>query len=268
MISKINSKIIETVSENGWGDIFQSFFDTSDGKRLLLFLKELLLDKDRVVYPSLDNVFKIFKDLHIDDVRVIILGQDPYHGQNQATGYAFAVNNFTIRPPSLRNIFKSIKIDTGEEIDQRNSDLTGWVSQGIMLLNSILTVERGCPLSHQGKGWEQFTSHVISSILKKKHNTVVMLWGKTSNDVLAGTENLSIKHLILESDHPSYANLRDNFFKCQHFSKCNKYLKETSGKEINWGYVSVNGFEKPSIFEYFESHQENKNVTQTEDQAG
>ena len=178
------------------------------------------------------KIFRAFNECPLDDVKVVIIGQDPYHGPKQAHGYCFSVSNSISHPPSLINIFKEIETDLGLEYP-KSGDLTPWARQGVFLLNATLTVEANKAGSHQKIGWETFTDSVIRIISEKKENIVFMLWGSYAKQ----KTNLidSLKHCVLKSGHPSPLSANRGFwFGNKHFSKCNSYLKEVGKNEINW----------------------------------
>lgn len=182
------------------------------------------------VYPPAKNVFRAFDLCPLDKVKVVIVGQDPYHGERQANGLSFAVNDGITLPPSLKNIYKEIQSDLGIT-PLSSGDLSRWASQGVLMLNSVLTVSAGNPASHKDKGWEKFTDAVIKTLNENRKNIVYLLWGKyaqTKGEVINREKNL-----VLTSGHPSpySAHL---FFGNNHFSKCNKYLNEHGIKIIDW----------------------------------
>ncbi|HEY1041608.1 MAG TPA: uracil-DNA glycosylase [Candidatus Paceibacterota bacterium] len=184
------------------------------------------------VYPLPADIFKAFWLTPFSQVKVVILGQDPYHGAGQAHGLSFSVPNGVRVPPSLQNIYKEIEDDLGIKKDFTNGNLEGWAQQGVFLLNAILSVVASTPASHQGKGWEQFTDEVITRVSEHHEHVVFMLWGSfaKSKKVLIDTG----KHLVLEAAHPSPFSAHSGFFGCKHFSKCNEYLKKWGKKEIHW----------------------------------
>jgi uracil-DNA glycosylase len=213
--------------------IWNNFLENEHEKEYMLSLRCRLnedIKKEKIIYPKKSNIFKAFELTSPNKAKVIILGQDPYHGFNQANGLSFSVPNKTNIPPSLRNIFKEIKNDLGID-NKKKGDLSSWAKQGVLLLNTNLTVEEKKPGSHSNLGWELFTDKVISGLSKKK-GRVFMLWGRMA----AKKANLidSSKNLILISPHPSPLSAYRGFFGCKHFSQCNNYLKQNSKKEINW----------------------------------
>ncbi len=200
-------------------------------KKYFIELNSFLKSVESTIYPRENDIFRVFNLCHMDDVKVIILGQDPYHQPNQANGLAFSVNKDTSHPRSLRNIFKEVSRDCNCPYPQIG-DLTSWAKQGVFLLNTILTVSEGSPSSHKNKGWEKFTDRVIQLLDNKKTNLVFMLWGK-----YAQTKTHLVtkdKHLILTASHPSPFSARISFNGCSHFSKANYYLKKNNITPINW----------------------------------
>lgn len=187
--------------------------------------------KNRKVFPPKDRVFAALRYCPLDKIKVVILGQDPYHGDGQAHGLSFSVPDGEKIPPSLRNIYKEIQNDIGKEIPT-SGNLEHWAEQGVFLLNATLTVEEGQAGFHQGWGWETFTDNVIKIISDQKENVVFLLWGKFAQN----KSNLidESKHLILKTTHPSPLSAHRGFLGCRHFSKTNKYLKENSIQEIVW----------------------------------
>lgn len=182
------------------------------------------------VFPPAKNIFQAFNLCPFDKVKVVIVGQDPYHGVGQANGLSFAVNDGIPLPPSLKNIFKEIENDLGiKTLD--SGDLSRWAKQGVLMLNSVLTVIAHKPASHAGIGWEDFTDSVIQTLNNKRENIVYMLWGKYAQE--KGAVINKNKNLVLTSAHPSPFSAT-NFFGNHHFSKCNQYLKEHNLEPIDW----------------------------------
>jgi uracil-DNA glycosylase len=184
-----------------------------------------------VVYPAPKNVFNAFSLCPFDQVKVVILGQDPYHGAGQAHGLSFSVPDGVKTPPSLQNIYKEIKSDLGNEVPA-SGNLERWAKQGVLLLNATLTVEQSKPGSHQGLGWETFTDAVIKTISDQKEHVIFLLWGNFARSKAALIDRS--KHLVLEAPHPSPFSAHSGFFGCKHFSKTNKYLTEHDLLEISW----------------------------------
>ncbi|MCE3258394.1 MAG: uracil-DNA glycosylase [Bacteroidetes bacterium] len=195
-------------------------------------LKEFLVEekKNCVIYPPGKLIFSAFNFTPFDQIKVVIIGQDPYHGPGQANGFCFSVNDGVRFPPSLHNIFKELKSDCGCEIPL-TGNLEPWAKQGVFLLNATLTVRQNTAGSHQNKGWEQFTDAVIRLISERREHVVFMLWGNYAKAKSALID--SSKHLILEAAHPSPL-ARGAFFGCKHFSKANNYLKGLGKQEIHW----------------------------------
>ena len=187
--------------------------------------------KTKTIYPKKTEVFNAFKYTDYKDVKVVILGQDPYHGPNQAEGLSFSVSNEVIKPPSLKNIFKELESDLKIPFPEHNS-LKPWAKEGVLLLNAVLTVEEHKPASHSNKGWETFTDEIIKIINKKDEPVVFILWGNYAREKKKYITNPI--HYIIESPHPSPFSARNGFFGSNPFSKTNDFLKRQGIKEINW----------------------------------
>jgi uracil-DNA glycosylase len=197
-------------------------------------LREFLLQRKSagaVIYPPGPLIFNALNTTPFDKVRVVILGQDPYHGPGQAHGLCFSVQDGVATPPSLSNIYKEIQSDMGGDMP-KNGVLDSWARQGVLLLNSVLTVERGMAGAHQGKGWEQFTDKVINELNEGKDGLVFMLWG--SYAMKKGGQIDRDRHLVLSAPHPSPLSAYRGFFGCKHFSKTNKYLLNMGQPPISW----------------------------------
>lgn len=188
--------------------------------------------KSKEIYPTKENIFASMNSLKVENVKVVILGQDPYHGEGEAHGLAFSVNSWVKVPPSLKNIYKEIKRDLDIDIDKTCGYLEKWSTEGVLLLNSVLTVEKDNPGSHRKKGWEIFTDKVIENINEKDEPVVFMLWGNYAKEKEKLITNP--KHLILKSTHPSPFSFRNGFDGCSHFSIANKFLKENGRGQIDW----------------------------------
>lgn len=192
------------------------------------------------VYPPPAHIFRAFDLCPFEKVKVVILGQDPYHGRGQANGLCFAVGDGVALPPSLQNIFKEIESDLGvqaksEEVlspVRRSGDLSRWATQGVLLLNATLTVRAGAAGSHQGKGWEEFTDAAVRALSEEREHLVFMLWGNYAKQ--KGAQIDRAKHLVLEAAHPSPFSAASGFFGCKHFSKANDYLKAHGETPIEW----------------------------------
>lgn len=186
---------------------------------------------NNLVFPEQKSIFKAFELCAFENIKVVILGQDPYHGVGQANGLAFSVNEGIKIPPSLKNIYKEIKSDL--LIDEaQHGDLSSWAAQGVLLLNAVLTVQEGAPGSHQHKGWERFTDSVISKINDEKSGVVFLLWGNYAKSK-QGLIN-EHKHYVLTAPHPSPLSAYQGFLGCKHFSKCNNYLQLQGKSPIDW----------------------------------
>ena len=187
--------------------------------------------KKKIIHPSSKDIFRAFELTSFKNVRIIILGQDPYHGPNQANGLAFSVNSEVRFPPSLLNIFKEYSTDLNLPIPT-DGNLSTWAERGVLLLNSILTVESGSPGSHKDFGWEEFTNQIIKALSDKKSNLVFILWGSyaQSKKILID----SSKHLIIAAPHPSPLSAHRGFFGSKPFSKTNDYLRKNKSEEIDW----------------------------------
>ena len=212
-----------------WFKELKTEFKKSYMKDLRSFLAKEKL-KNRVVCPESGKIFYSLMLTPLESTKVVIIGQDPYHGEGQAQGLAFSVEPDRAIPPSLVNIFKEIKSDMNIELPI-HGDLSNWSRQGVLLLNSVLTVEKGNPASHAGRGWEVFTDKIIE-ILNKRDGLVFLRWGAQ-----AQKKGLTIdrrRHLVLEAPHPSPLSAHRGFFGCKHFSKTNKFLRERRDLEIQW----------------------------------
>ena len=214
---------------NKWDYYLKQEFDKDYFKELLSFVKKEYHEK--TIYPKQNEVFNAFRYTDFDNVKVVILGQDPYHGPNQAEGLSFSVSNEVLKPPSLQNIFKELASDLKIPFPEHNS-LKPWAKQGVLLLNAVLTVEEHKPTSHKDKGWEQFTDAVIQILNKKEEPIVFILWGSYARSKKIYITNP--KHLIIESAHPSPFSARNGFFGSKPFSRTNDFLRKNHRKEIDW----------------------------------
>lgn len=215
--------------EESWKKVLSEETEKPYFKTLSTFVKREYLSG--VVYPSPKDMFRAFDCCPFDTVKVVILGQDPYHGVGQANGLAFAVHTGTPLPPSLKNIFKEIESDMGIT-PLPNGDLFRWAEQGVLLLNATLTVRAGSPGSHQNVGWEEFTDKAVQELSEKREGLVFMLWGNYARE--KGKVIDRAKHLVLEAPHPSPFSAHTGFLGCKHFSQANEYLKKHNQKEIDW----------------------------------
>lgn len=233
----MNSKFKRTIKlEKSWLKELGPEFELSYMQELKLFLQSEK-KRGKKIFPKGEDMFKALNLTPLDKVKVVILGQDPYHGAGQAHGLCFSVPEGVRIPPSLQNIFKELQSDLGLSIPS-NGCLESWAEQGVLLLNSILSVEKGLANSHSSKGWELFTDSVISMVNEKK-SIVFMLWGGYAAQ--KGKSIDSTRHLVLKSVHPSPLSAHRGFFGNRHFSKCNQFLESKSIRPIDWKvYKSVN----------------------------
>ena len=210
------------------------------GQPYMQSLREFLVQekqKRKVIYPKGQEYFAALNTTPLDKVKVVILGQDPYHGPGQAHGLCFSVRDDAQPPPSLLNIFKEITVDLGlAEKSFTTGNLTAWARQGVLLLNSVLSVECHKAASHQGKGWEVFTDAVIRILSEKQESCVFLLWGSYAQRKGAVIDTK--KHLVLKSPHPSPLAAHRGFFGCKHFSRCNEYLVEKGQTPIEWAIAT------------------------------
>ncbi len=215
---------------NDWQTILQSELDKKYFKNLLIYLTKEY--ENSTCYPKKNQIFEAFNACAFANLKLVIIGQDPYHGKGQANGLCFSVNNQAVHPPSLKNIFKELKEDIGKEIP-KSGDLISWSKQGILLLNATLTVRESEAGSHQKQGWEQFTDAVIQLISAKKEHVIFLLWGGFAKK--KGKNIDKNKHYVLESGHPSPLSANRGFwFGNKHFSKSNTILKQLNLSEIKW----------------------------------
>ena len=214
---------------NKWDEILKEEYKKDYFTNLINFIKKEY--KEKTIYPKQNEVFNAFRYTDFDDIKVVILGQDPYHGPNQAEGLSFSVSNEVLKPPSLQNIFKELESDLGIQFPEENS-LKPWAKQGVLLLNAVLTVEEHKPTSHKDKGWEQFTDDVIKIIKQREKPVVFILWGAYARAKKSLITNP--KHYVIESAHPSPFSARNGFFGSKPFSKTNEFLRKNNIKEIDW----------------------------------
>lgn len=213
-----------------WKHALQSEFEKPYFHNLSQFVKNEIL-AGKTIYPHPRNIFAAMDMTPFEKVRVVILGQDPYHGPGQAHGLAFSVQEWVRNPPSLMNIFKEIQSDIGSPTP-RNGDLSRWAEQWVLLLNTTLTVEAGNPMSHAGKWWEDFTDAVIKTLSDKRDFLIFLLWWSHAQKKISLINTK--KHTILEAPHPSPLSAHRGFLGCGHFSKTNALLKEHRMSEIEW----------------------------------
>lgn len=213
-----------------WEEVLHNYFLTPDFIALADFVRQEYVSKK--VYPKPEDLFSAFDLTPFSKVKVVILGQDPYHNPGQAHGLCFSVPEGVLPPPSLQNIYKEIEIDCKIKKDKKSGDLSNWSRQGVFLLNAILSVVASKPTSHRQIGWEKFTDYVISILSEKKEHLVFILWGNYARSKKTLIDEN--KHLILEAAHPSPLSAYNGFFGCRHFSLCNWQLKKWHETPINW----------------------------------
>ena len=218
---------------NDWDILLKDEFS----KDYYLALREFLKSEyfSRHVYPPMNDIYNALRYTSYENTRVVILGQDPYHGYGQAHGLCFSVKEGTPPPPSLKNIFKELKDELGIP-EPRTGELIGWAKQGVLLLNTTLTVREGSPQSHKGKGWEILTDRIIEIINEKQRPVVFILWGSNARAKKALITNKN--HLILECAHPSPLSAYNGFFGCGHFVKANAFLEAMGEKTISWEMIN------------------------------
>jgi uracil-DNA glycosylase len=213
-----------------WHPQVNNLLQSKSGENLKAFLQQEKQAR-KIIFPHSNNWFKAFELTPFNDVKVVILGQDPYHNDGQAHGLSFSVPDGVTIPPSLRNIYIELQSDLGV-VPNTSGNLEHWAKQGVLLLNSVLTVEKNSPGSHAQSGWVDFTDRVIDIINAKKQNVVFLLWGAYAYKKAVLIDNN--KHLVLTATHPSPFSAHKGFFGCKHFSKANKHLKMHELKQINW----------------------------------
>ncbi|MEQ2528767.1 uracil-DNA glycosylase [Bacillaceae bacterium CLA-AA-H227] len=215
--------------QNDWHGQIGAEFEKPYFQELTSFLEEEY--KHEVIYPERDDIFNALTYTAYNDVKVVMLGQDPYHGPNQAHGLSFSVKKGVPLPPSLKNIFKELEADIGCTVPA-HGDLTQWAKQGVLLLNTVLTVRQSAAHSHKGKGWEIFTDRVIESLNERETPVIFVLWGLPAQKKKKLIDES--KHFIIESVHPSPLSVYRGFFGSKPFSKINQYLRELKREEIDW----------------------------------
>ncbi len=221
--------------EPGWKAALEDEFE----KPYMLQLREWLRAQKsvgKVIYPHSSHWFNAFAHTPLEQVRVVILGQDPYHGPGQAHGLSFSVPAGVARPPSLVNMYKEIERDLGISMPD-HGNLTGWAEQGVLLLNSVLTVEHALAASHRGRGWEEFTDLVVSAVNQQRDGVVFLLWGAYAQRKGAVID--VTRHLVLSAPHPSPLSAHRGFNGCGHFSAVNRYLEERGDQPIDWADLPV-----------------------------
>ncbi|QTV05330.1 uracil-DNA glycosylase [Faecalibacter bovis] len=215
--------------EQSWNDVLEDEFSKDYFLKLIKFVENEFQSK--TIYPPFNHIFSAFDYTPFNEVKVVILGQDPYHGPNQANGLSFSVNNGVKFPPSLQNIYKELQNDLGFSIPT-SGDLSNWAKQGVLMLNSILTVEASNAGSHQKKGWEIFTDAVIEKLANEKEGIVFILWGSYAQK--KGAKIDRNKHCVIESAHPSPLSVYRGFWDSKPFSKTNAYLESIGKQKIDW----------------------------------
>jgi uracil-DNA glycosylase len=216
--------------QSSWKEVLQPAFDRPSFHNVALHLKTERAG-GKVIYPPGSLLFNAFNKTPFEEVKVVILGQDPYHGPGQAMGLSFSVPRGINPPPSLGNIFKELKKDIGMPIPG-HGDLTQWAEQGVLLLNAALTVRANEPNSHAGIGWHDFTDTVIQTLSDKRDGLVFMLWGRFAQDKTPLIDET--KHLVLKAAHPSPFSAEKGFFGCRHFSRANQYLMQQRKQPVDW----------------------------------
>lgn len=214
---------------NKWDEILKEEYQKEYFKKIVTYINKAY--KERQIFPPKSYILRALSLTDYDDVKVVILGQDPYHGLGEANGLAFAVNNGITLPPSLKNIYKELNSDLGLPI-AKSGDLTCWAREGVLLLNSVLTVEKDKPASHKNLGWETFTDTIISKVNEKDTPVVFILWGNFAKSKKRLITNP--KHLVIESSHPSPFSCNYGFFGSKPFSRTNSFLKTNNLKEIDF----------------------------------
>ncbi len=214
---------------NDWDAILADEWEKPYYKRLRQFLKQEY--STQRIYPHMNDIFNALKYTSFKDTKVVIIGQDPYHGYGQAHGLCFSVKQGVTPPPSLKNIFKELSTDVGKA-EPSSGELTDWAKQGVLLLNNVLTVREGCPASHKGMGWEIFTDRVISELNRKETPVVFLLWGAHAQKKAEIITNPI--HYKLATVHPSPLSANRGFFGCRHFSKTNEILENNNISKIIW----------------------------------
>lgn len=222
---------------NDWDQLLETELNKEYFQKLIDFVKNEYQEK--TIYPKQSDIFNAFRYTKYKDVKVVILGQDPYHGENQAEGLSFSVKKGIKKPPSLVNIYKELYSDLNIPIEEDGS-LVHWAEQGVLLLNAVLTVEKDKAASHQGKGWEVFTDEVIKLLNKKDTPIVFILWGNYARSKKKYITNSA--HCIIESAHPSPLSAHNGFFGSKPFSKTNNFLIKTNQKPIDWSLAQKKSY--------------------------
>lgn len=216
--------------EAGWKKVLETEFNKPYFLQIVHFLKTEK-NMGKTIYPPGSQIFNAFQMSPFEETKLVLLGQDPYHGIGQAHGLSFSVPDGVRPPPSLQNIFKELYTDTGMAIPS-TGNLTSWARQGVLLLNAYLTVESKTPMSHSQIGWGEFTDNIIQKLSDLKNNLVFLLWGKFAQDKQVLIDET--KHLVLKAAHPSPFSVEKGFYGCRHFSKANQYLMKNGKDPIDW----------------------------------
>ena len=213
---------------NDWDEVLQVIWNSNGFKH---FYNKIMEEYDiKTIYPPKDYIFNALKLTSYENTKVVIVGQDPYHGENQAHGLSFSVQKGIKLPPSLQNIYKELESDLGIK-PRLDGDLTGWAKQGVLLLNTVLTVRKGMANSHKDKGWEKLTRKIIELLGQRKEPIVFLLWGSYAQSY---QDLIAPWHLVLKAPHPSPLSAYRGFFGCKHFSKCNHFLVDHGQTPIDW----------------------------------
>lgn len=220
---------MKKIIQNSWQEILQPYFDSEAYQNLRVFLKEEY--QHQTIYPDMYHIYEALQQTPYEKVKVVIIGQDPYHGPNQAHGMSFSVQPQVAIPPSLQNIYQELESDLGIP-PAAHGYLASWATQGVLLLNNVLTVRRNQAHSHQGKGWENFTQYIIERLNERAEPIVFILWGKAAKEKAALLD--TSKHFIISSSHPSPYSADYGFFGSRPFSRTNTYLQQVGVAPINW----------------------------------
>ncbi|MGM0566325.1 MAG: uracil-DNA glycosylase [Bacteroidota bacterium] len=215
--------------EESWKNVLQNQFESQYFQEL----KQFLIDerKNHHVFPPGSRIFAAFDSVPFHKVKVVIIGQDPYHGPGQANGFCFSVNRGVTVPPSLKNIYKELHSDLNIPVPA-HGDLSAWTEQGVLLLNAVLTVRARQPQSHQGRGWETFTDYAIKQLSEQRKNIVFLLWGRSAQNKMNLID--TNRHFVLKAAHPSPYSANKGFYGCRHFSKANTLLQQTGQNPVDW----------------------------------